>query len=687
MTVQEEYDEINTPSKIEDLAKPIDPGIELAQLRKELSEKEEAWAKEREDLLLQLERKNEWIRAKEDELKLVTEKMTNQRVHKLVEINTLARLVEESLALAEFYRSKAKKAKSEVQENTLELQVLQSAFQYARKEIHDLDRTRNKLVGEYISEAEKEAHSKQVENKFLYQALGDAEQELKTLRLETAATSQNLRSDDISMDDNLNTVNSPEQDLADPAKILNSTESLSRKSEHIDEKVSEFPGLQVMLSPRTLKTGLPTALLKGEIANQLFTVPSESDLNDNAGLLPQIDHELDPIGSTPQASPGLNDRMKEQQRESSAEFENESPLYTPSSAGNKSDSPSESNNKMKTPGPFDKCPKDFQKRDSILSSLGQSNTPMNTERGVTGDLWKDSGALLKHIDPELEPEPLPNVLHHQNKESDRVGHIRKLMGNFRRVKKSMAGLGALTALSPSVLAFTEQMSMPSDIDYKIPTKSSISEHDLNSPTEPMVDVDHQKNDVEHQQTSGELSPLKEYFSFPEKESVKEEIVDEISSKEIVKEATGELQSETELEKPAPAASEEALNELSEIQSGTNGKLILTKTNISNLGRRIKFLSGLSLGFFDKSRLADIKNQLDAAKDEIDRMKKTNKKHIENALSMISKNADLSADNEDTIRIIAGAKRSLSDVGFLTELDIISFTVESIGDEVSTMEVY
>ena len=138
---------------------------------------------------------------------------------------------------------------------------------------------------------------------------------------------------------------------------------------------------------------------------------------------------------------------------------------------------------------------------------------------------------------------------------------------------------------------------------------------------------------------------------------------------------------TEVEQqPLDLASERALSELSEIQSGTNGKLILTKTNISNLQRRIKFLSTVALEFFDKSRLAEIKTQLKVAKGEIDRMKETNNEHIENALSMISQNEAFS-DNEDTLKIIAGAKRKLSDVGFLTELDIISFTVDSIGDEV------
>jgi len=202
-------------------------------------------------------------------------------------------------------------------------------------------------------------------------------------------------------------------------------------------------------------------------------------------------------------------------------------------------------------------------------------------------------------------------------------------------------------------------------------------------------------DEESVQNSKESSASKEYFSFPEKENVTQESIEDAtviqetieddSMKEPAEEASEDNQSDPESQNLVKVSSDTALNELSEIQSGTNGKLILTKTNISCLQRRINFLSGLSLGFFDKSRLTEVKKQLEVAKSEIDRMKKTNKKHIENALSMISQN-DLSKNNEDTARIIAGAKRKLSDVGFLTELDIISFTVESIGDEVATMEV-
>jgi len=696
MEAQTENDQIQTLPLVDDVEKPIDPGVELEQLRKELSDKEEKWAKEREELLVQLEKKNEWLRAKDEELKLQNEKMASQRVHKLVEINTLARLVEESLSLAEYYRKQATEAKSEVQENTLELQVLQSAFEYARKEIHDLDATRNKLVGKYISAAEKERRSKR-ERKILYRALGDAEHEIKALRKETSGKSEKVLEKGFPKDETpIGKDDPPKLSPVNLPKISYEPES-ARKSNPVDEKVTGFLAPETLRSPRTLKTAFSVPFLKGEMANNLFKVPSENDLNDKAGLLPQIDHELDPIGSTPQPPEEDNVKIKDQQRESSSDLDNESPLYTPSSAGNRSGSPSESNG-------ITINIQSQVKRDSVLSGIGQDNSTSGKEN--SGDLWRDSGALLLHIDPELEPEPLPNVLKHQKKESGRIGDIRKLMGNFRRVKKSMAGLGALSSLSPSVLAITEQISMSSDMTFKRSKKSGIGQHD--SPSEATVDE-------ECVQNSKDSSASKEYFSYPEKETVIQETnedatviqetiedakvlqetiedtkviqetIEDASSKKPAEEASEDNESESESQHLVKVSSDKALNELSEIQSGTNGKLILTKTNISNLQRRINYLSGLSLGFFDKSRLTEVQKQLEVAKCEIDRMKKTNKRHIENALSMISEN-DLSKNNEDTARIIAGAKRKLSDVGFLTELDIISFTVESIGDEVATMEV-
>jgi len=695
MPAQTEDDQIQTLPPVDDVEKPIDPGVELEQLRKELSDKEEKWAKEREELLVQLEKKNEWLRAKDEELKLQNEKMASQRVHKLVEINTLARLVEESLSLAENYRKQANEAKSEVQENTLELQVLQSAFEYARKEIHDLDATRNKLVGKYISAAEKERRSKR-ENKILYRALGDAEHEIKALRKETSVKSEKLPEEVFPKDETPDGKdNPPKLSPVNLPKISYEPES-ARKSSPVEEKVTGFLAPETLRSPRTLKTAFSVPFLKGEMANKLFKVPTENDLNDKAGLLPQIDHELDPIGSTPQPAEEDNVKIKDQQRESSSDLDNESPLYTPSSAGDRSGSPSESRITPKILSPA--------KQDSLVSSTGQYNSTPGNE--TSGDVWRDSGALLLHIDPELEPEPLPNVLKHQKNQSGRIGDIRKLMGNFRRVKKSMAGLGALSSLSPSVLAITEQISMSSDMTFKRPKKSGNAQYD--SPSEATVDE-------ESVQNSKDSSASKEFFSYPEKETVIQETnedasviqetiedakviqetiedakviqetTEDASTKEPAEEASEDNESESESQNLVKVSSDKALNELSEIQSGTNGKLILTKTNISNLQRRINFLSGLSLGFFDKSRLTEVKKQLEVAKCEIDRMKKTNKKHIENALSMISQN-DLSKNNEDTARIIAGAKRKLSDVGFLTELDIISFTVESIGDEVATMEV-
>jgi len=696
MTALTENDQIQTLPPVDDVEKPIDPGVELEQLRKELSDKEEKWAKEREDLLAQLEKKNEWLRAKDEELKLQNEKMASQRVHKLVEINTLARLVEESLSLAEYYRKQATEAKSEVQENTLELQVLQSAFEYARKEIHDLDATRNKLVGKYISAAEKERRSKR-ENKILYRALGDAEHEIKALRKETSGISEKLCKEGLPKDETPNGKDSPPKLSPVNLPKISYEPEISQKSSPVAEKATSFLAPETLRSPRTLKTAFSVPFLKGEMANKLFKVPTENDLNDKAGLLPQIDHELDPIGSTPQPAEEDNVKIKDQERESSSDLDNESPLYTPSSEGNRSGSPSESNRiTPKIPSPV--------KQDSLVSSIGQYNSPPGKE--TSGDLWRDSGALLLHIDPELEPEPLPNVLKHQKKESGRIGDIRKLMGNFRRVKKSMAGLGALSTLSPSVLAITEQISMSSDMTFKRPKKSGNDQYD--SPSEATVNE-------EPVQNSKDSNASKEYFSLPGKETVIqetnedatviqetvedakviqetiedakgiEETIEDASTKEPAEEASEDNESESESQNLVKVSSDTALNELSEIQSGTNGKLILTKTNISKLQRRINFLSGLSLGFFDKSRLTEVKKQLEVAKCEVDRMKKTNKKHIENALSMISQN-DLSKNNEDTARIIAGAKRKLSDVGFLTELDIISFTVESIGDEVATMEV-
>eukprot|EP00495_Collosphaeridae_sp_1-RS-2012_P004784 TRINITY_DN4087_c0_g1_i1.p1 TRINITY_DN4087_c0_g1~~TRINITY_DN4087_c0_g1_i1.p1 ORF type:complete len:182 (+),score=16.13 TRINITY_DN4087_c0_g1_i1:51-596(+) len=55
--------------------------------------------------------------------------------------------------------------------------------------------------------------------------------------------------------------------------------------------------------------------------------------------------------------------------------------------------------------------------------------------------------VLDQIDAEVELNPLPNVLKHNEKETERVGKIRNLMGSFRRAKKSMACLNELLGKS------------------------------------------------------------------------------------------------------------------------------------------------------------------------------------------------------------------------------------------------
>lgn len=679
MTVQEEPEKGSSSPRIKAVDTFVDPEVELAELRQELSDKKEAWRIEREDLLQQLERKNEALKAKEEEVKLQSEKIHNQRVHKLVEINTLGQLVEESLSLAEHYRKQADKAKSEAQGNTLELQVLKSALEYARKEIHDLDETRNQLVGGYMLAQEEERYSKK-ENKLLYKALGLAESELKALRKVTSAESENVGNHE-----EANKITYPELTSVVQPKISYSPNSVKNKTQisNVEAPVSSLTEVDFPTHPATDSISVP--LLKA-VSKKLFKVPSETDLKDKVALLPHIDPELDPIRPTPQ--PFIDGTIVDGNRTTDLEskwngsewcISDFSPIKK---SGSLSDYQVKLVSKAESASSSDENQVDVSHKSSLddkedtFSSVNGTKTNItgDLERGLTRDPWKESGALMKHIDPELEPEPLPNVLQHKDKESERICHIRKLMGNFRRVKRSMAGIGTINS-SLSFLSYNEQMSLSSHIKTLTESHFSVSEATI---------------DIESTGILKGHSPSLESYSLPKTEVVdqEEDILDESSKKGTPEEASESQQFDTENVKPrdSEAASEQALNELSEIQSGTNGKLIVTKTNISNLQRRITFLATLSLGFFDKSRLDDIKKQLEAAQAEISRMKETNKNHIEKALSLISKNSTLSEQNDATIAIIEGAKKKISDVGFQTELDVIAFTVESIGDEVSTMEL-
>jgi hypothetical protein len=190
------------------LQKHIDPINQLHQLQKEIAEKEQKWNKERALLLQELEEAREMAQMNADIepsltdshiLKAAQEEMANYRVHKLIEINTLARLLKEALALAEKYRREAAEAKSEALGNTLELQVLASAFEYAKKEIYDLDATKDELFGEYISVTEQEAQSKR-EKELLYQALDSAEKEIQTLRQATTRRRFTIKQDEDDID-------------------------------------------------------------------------------------------------------------------------------------------------------------------------------------------------------------------------------------------------------------------------------------------------------------------------------------------------------------------------------------------------------------------------------------------------------------------------------------------------------
>jgi len=678
MTVQEETEKGSSSPQIKVVDTIVDPEVQLAELRKELSDKEEAWRIEREDLLQQLERKNECLQAKEEELKLQSEKIHNQRVHKLVEINTLGQLVEESLSLAEHYRRQADKAKCEVQGNTLELQVLKSALEYARKEIHDLDETRNQLVGGYMLAQEEERYSKK-ENKLLYKALGLAESELKALRKVTSGESEIVGNQVES-----NNITYPELTSVVQPRISYSPNAVKNKAQSSNVEAPVFTRTEVDFPTHPANDSISVPLLKA-VSKRLFKVPSETDLKDKVAILPHIDPELDPVRPTPQ--PFTDEIILDGNKTTDLETKSHGSAWcTPDFSPTKksdilSDSPYKLASKAASPSSSDENKVDEwdksslnDKEDTITSGHGTKTKLRDLERGVTCDPWKESGALMKHVDPELEPEPLPNVLQHKDKESERIGHIRKLMGTFRRVKKSMAGIGALNS-SLSFLSYNEQMSISSHIKTLTVSHCSVSEATI---------------DIESTGILKGQSPSLESFSSSKNDVVdqEEQILEESSNRVIPEEPSESQQFDTENVKPrhSDAASEQALNELSELQSGTNGKLIVTKTNISNLQRRITFLANLSLGFFDKSRLDDIKMQLVAAQAEISRMKETNKNHIEKALSLISKNSTLSEWNDDTIAIIEGAKRNLSNVGFLTELDVIAFTVESIGDEVSRMEL-
>jgi len=679
MTVQEEPEKGSSSPHIKVVDTIVDPEVELSELRKELSDRKEAWRIEREDLLQQLERKNECLQAKDEELKLLSEKIHNQRVHKLVEINTLGQLVEESLSLAEHYRKQADKAKSEAQGNTLELQVLKSALEYARKEIHDLDETRNQLVGGYMLAQAEERYSKK-ENKLLYKALGLAESELQALRKVTSGESEIVGNQLES-----NNITYPELTSVVQPKISCSPNSVKNKAQSSNVEAPVFTRTEVDFPTHPANDSISVPLLKAA-SKRLFKVPSETDLEDKVALLPHIDPELDPVPPTPQ--PFTDEIIPDGNKTNDLETEeNGSEWCTPDfSPIKKSDflsvPPFKLASKAASPSSSDESKVDASEKSSLddkgdtISSLNgtKTNLTRDLERGVTRDPWKESGALMKHVDPELEPEPLPNVLQHKDKESERIGHIRKLIGNFRRVKKSMAGIGTLNS-SLSFLSYNEQMSMSSHIKSLTVSRCSVSEVTI---------------DIESTGTPKGQSPSLDSFSSQKNEVVdqEEEILEESSERVTPKEPSEFQQSDTENVKPrdSEATSEQALNELSELQSGTNGKLIVTKTNISNLQRRITFLANLSLGFFDKSRLDDIKKQLVAAQAEISRMKETNKNHIEKALSLISKNSTFSEQNDDTIAIIEGAKRNLTDVKFLTELDVIAFTLESIGDEVSRMEL-
>jgi len=133
-----------------------------------------------------------------------------------------------------------------------------------------------------------------------------------------------------------------------------------------------------------------------------------------------------------------------------------------------------------------------------------------------------------------------------------------------------------------------------------------------------------------------------------------------------------------------AASKRALSEISDLQSGTNGKLLTIQTRMLNLDRRVEYLDSLSVGFLAQERWREIKEQLASVRDELERIKATNQSQIESMLSTIEDNPDSS--NEETLETLMGVKRTLSDVGFLTGLDILGLTIESISSEVSAIEV-
>jgi len=192
--------ELKSPHEVEDKARPsIDlpsslqknssTGVEILRLQKRLYDKEDGWEQEKAELLKQLERTREQLRQKDAELKedkeqrilkVAQDEIANFRVHKLIEINTLARLVKESLALAEKYKEDVGKGNTEETGSELELQVLKSAFEYARKEIYDLGATREQLRDEF-RDVEEDSHMCQ-EKELLYKAIGDAEKEIQSIR-------------------------------------------------------------------------------------------------------------------------------------------------------------------------------------------------------------------------------------------------------------------------------------------------------------------------------------------------------------------------------------------------------------------------------------------------------------------------------------------------------------------------